>query len=165
PASAAEQELAAAPPRRGQAICHHFGGDVVEFLGLTLVTPRDGQVLIRDLSLQVPPNLRLLVTGPNGAGKSALFRAAAGVWWWGEGDVRVPPCGRVMFLPHGAYAVPGTLREQLLHGLPPDAADEAEIRRVLAEVKMDAAVEQVGGLEVERDWVKLLSKGQLQRLG
>src|SRR5207249_3326950 len=94
-AAGAAPALAAAPSGDGQAIRHHFGGDVVEFLGLTLVTPRDGQVLIRDLSLQVPPNLRLLVTGPNGAGKSALFRAAAGVWWWGEGDVRVPPCGRV----------------------------------------------------------------------
>ena len=36
---------------------------------------------------------------------------------------------------------------------------------MLAEVKLDMAVEQVGGLDVERDWTKMLSKGQLQRLG
>jgi putative ATP-binding cassette transporter len=156
---------AAAPSTDGRAIRHSFGGDVVQFIGLTLVTPRDGQELIHELTLQVPPSLRLLVTGPNGAGKSALFKAAAGVWWWGRGEVSVPECARVMFLPHGAYAVPGTLRDQLLHGLPPECGDEAEIRRVLAEVKLDSAVEQVGGLDVERDWVKVLSKGQLQRLG
>jgi len=164
-AGAAPALAATVPPTDGRSIRHSFGGEVVQFVGLTLVTPRDGKELIHELTLQVPPNLRLLVTGPNGAGKSALFKAAAGVWWWGHGEISVPPCGRVMFLPHGAYAVPGTLREQLLHGLPPKCGDEAEIRRVLAEVKLDMAVEQVGGMDVERDWVKMLSKGQLQRLG
>src|SRR5207245_1616262 len=100
-AGAAPALAAAAPSTDGRAIRHSFGGEVVQFVGLTLVTPRDGQELIKELTLQVPPNLRLLVTGPNGAGKSALFRAAAGVWWWGHGDVSVPECGRRMFLPHG----------------------------------------------------------------
>jgi putative ATP-binding cassette transporter len=158
-------EAMEATPTAGAEIERAEDPDRVAFEHLTLATPKDEQELVRDLSLEVRPGRRVLVTGPNGAGKSALFRAAAGIWCWGRGRVVVPPPGDVLFLPHQPYVVPGTLRDQLLYALPRDRVGEAEVHRVLAEVKLDSAVARVGGLDIERDWGKLLSKGQLQRLG
>ena len=62
----------------------------VAYERLTLRTPKEGRLLIRELSIEVVHGKRLLVDGPNGAGKSALFRATAGVWRNGEGRIFRP---------------------------------------------------------------------------
>src|SRR5262245_47048639 len=147
-------EAIEAVPAEGAEIVRAEDPSRVAFENLTLATPKDEQVLVRDLTLEVRPGRRVLVTGPNGAGKSALFRAAAGIWCWGRGRVVTPAAPGVMFLPHQPYVFPGTLRDQLLYALPRDRVSEAEIQRVLAEVKLDTAVARVGGLDVERDWGK-----------
>src|SRR5262249_2329370 len=42
------------------------GGDRLAYDRVTLLTPRDGRVLIRDLSLEVPQGKHLLIVGPDG---------------------------------------------------------------------------------------------------
>jgi putative ATP-binding cassette transporter len=137
-------------------------GNRVAYQGLTLRTPKEGRLLIRNLSLEVPRGHRLLIVGHNGVGKSALFRATAGIWTWGQGHIVRPPWDQVMFLPQRPFLVAGTLRDQLV-----DAAGEISDERILKAlraVRLEGVLERVGGLEVERDWANTLSLGEQQEL-
>ncbi|CAO2186199.1 unnamed protein product [Urochloa humidicola] len=60
---------------------------VLEILNLTLITPRSGNVLITDLTLELREKDHLLVMGPSGSGKTSLLRALAGLWTSGTGDI------------------------------------------------------------------------------
>ncbi|KVI10344.1 AAA+ ATPase domain-containing protein [Cynara cardunculus var. scolymus] len=54
---------------------------------LTVQTPTNKALLIRDLSVEVRENEHLLVTGPSGSGKTSLLRAIAGLWRTGKGMI------------------------------------------------------------------------------
>jgi putative ATP-binding cassette transporter len=106
----------------------------------------------------------VLVAGENHAAKVALFRAAAGVWSTGEGRIRLPKPDHIMFVAERPYLPPGTLREALLRtGREIDHADE-RVLEVLASLGLEAGVDRVGGLDVERDRDDLLALGEQQRV-
>lgn len=137
-------------------------GHRIAYERVTLESPREGRVLVKEISLEVPEGRRLIITGPNGPGKSALFLATAGRWEGGQGHIVRPPEPQSMFLPQHAYAIPGLLREHLLYGLDLHQVDEARVREVLRTVGLDEVVARVGGLDQERDWPNALSEGELQ---
>uniref|UniRef100_A0A0D9UYC3 ABC transporter domain-containing protein n=1 Tax=Leersia perrieri TaxID=77586 RepID=A0A0D9UYC3_9ORYZ len=60
---------------------------VLEIRNLTLLTPRSGNILITDLTMELKEKDHLLVMGPSGSGKTSLLRALAGLWTSGTGDV------------------------------------------------------------------------------
>ncbi len=131
---------------------------------LTLRSPGDGRVLIENLELVIPCGMRVLVAGENHVAKVALFRAAAGVWSAGEGRIRLPEPDHIYFVAERPYLPPGTLREALLRtGREIDHADE-RVLEVLASLGLEAVVDRVGGLDVERDWDDLLALGEQQRV-
>jgi putative ATP-binding cassette transporter len=138
-------------------------GTRIAFEGLTLVTPREGRLLVKDLSLEVPRGRRLVILGPSGTGRTTLLRAAAGLWTAGHGRVVRPPRGEVMFLPQQPYLRPGPLRGQLLYGTGREVPDE-RILDVLHQVGFDKVLERVGGLGAERDWPNTLSLGEQQQV-
>jgi putative ATP-binding cassette transporter len=108
--------------------------------------------------------MRVLIAGENQAAKVALFRATAGVWSTGEGRIRLPGPDHIYFVAERPYLPPGTLREALLRtGFEIDHADE-RILEVLASLGLEAVVDRVGGLDVERDWDDLLALGEQQRV-
>ena len=131
---------------------------------LTLLSPVDRRVLIADLDCEIPYGTRVLVAGENHAAKVALFRAAAGVWSAGEGRIRLPNPEQILFVAERPYLPPGTLREALLRtGREIDHADD-RILEVLESLELDALVDRVGGLDIERDWDDLLALGEQQRV-
>jgi putative ATP-binding cassette transporter len=132
---------------------------------LTLRRPKDGKVLIADLSVEVPLGRRLLILGPDGIGKSALARATAGIWAQGEGRIVRPSQEKMLFIPQRPYTALGTLRDQFFDAdyLGPDA-DERLIA-ALCQVAFGPILDRVGGLDVERDWANLLTVGEQQLLG
>jgi putative ATP-binding cassette transporter len=134
----------------------------VAFLGLTLQTPKQGRLLIKDLNLEVPVGRRLLIEGHNGAGKSALFRATIGIWEGGEGTIVRPAREKVMFLPQRPYTLPGTLRDQFACAAPGNDVSEERLLAALAAVHFDSVLQRVGGLDVEHDWANVLSPGEQQ---
>ena len=69
-----------------------------------------------------------------------------------------------MFVPERPYLPPGTLREALLRtGREYEMRDE-QILAVLRKLSLEPVLVRVGGLDVERDWVDLLSLGEQQEI-
>ena len=61
--------------------------NLLELENLSVQTPTNKALLIRDLSLEIHENEHLLITGPSGSGKTSLLRAIAGLWRTGSGKI------------------------------------------------------------------------------
>jgi putative ATP-binding cassette transporter len=121
----------------------------------------NGSVVIAEATAEIRAGERVLVKGESGTGKSTLFRAFAGIWPWGSGEIHMPPREATMFMPQRPYLPLGTLRGALSYPNPPETvSDEAGI----------AALERVGlghlegKLDEEARWDQVLSLGEQQRL-
>jgi putative ATP-binding cassette transporter len=120
----------------------------------------DGHVLMDRTTIELLPGRPVLVTGRSGAGKSTLFRAFAGIWPFGRGEVR-RGAGTALFLPQRPYFPLGTLRHAVAY--PNDEAKftDAQVRAALE----DAGVGHlVARLDDEDNWSQRLSGGEQQRL-
>ena len=131
---------------------------------LTVCTPGQERVLIKDLSLNVQTGQGLMIVGGSGGGKSSLLRVIGGLWRSGEGHIERPPEDELMFLPQQPYMTLGSLRRQLLY---PDCARsvaDSVLQELLERVNLADLPSRFGGLDAERDWAKVLSIGEQQRL-
>lgn len=155
------QVLQAAPPQAGIA---RQEGRELHLQDLTVQAPGSDHVLVEKLSLRVPEGGSLLITGASGCGKSSLLRAIAGLWTQGSGQVSHPPREDVFFLPQRPYLQTGSLRSQLIYpSAQSDLGDDA-LLKILDEVQLRHLAEGEGGLDRVRDWEKVLSGGEQQRL-
>ena len=158
--------LALAPGQRlhGQGLIEAAEGPELQLEHVNLLTPGGERIIVADLTLAVEPGHGLMVTGASGAGKSSLLRALAGLWYRGSGRIVAPPEQEVMYLPQQPYMILGTLRSQLLYPHPEQAVADIELMRLLERVHLPDLAERFGGLDAERDWEKVLSIGEQQRL-
>ena len=131
---------------------------------VTLCTPNSTRVLIKELTLVLKPGDALLITGDSGCGKSSLLRAVAGLWQSGSGVIHHPPMEEFFFLPQQPYLQPGSLRSQLIYPSAHADLDDDALLAILEQVHLPDLAERVGGLDAVRDWEKLLSGGEKQRL-
>jgi putative ATP-binding cassette transporter len=131
---------------------------------LTLWTPGDKRILLRDLTLEVPEGKRLLVTGPDGSGKTALCLASAGLWGAGNGRIVAPSTDQIMFLPQRLYTATGRLGDLLRMGHDSEPGDDEPLRHALRAVGLDYLAEQAGGLDSQWDWPNDLSAGDQHAL-
>ncbi len=133
---------------------------VVSLEGLHLSLP-DGQVLLNNAALELRAGERVLLTGASGSGKSTLFRALAGIWPFGTGQLRTPEGERALFLPQRPYLPLGTLRRVLCYPAAANAFSDAEILATLADAGLSHLAPR---LEVVEAWSQLLSGGEQQRV-
>lgn len=145
------------------AIVTREEGDIVEYDRLTLRSPRDLRVLVRELTFAFPPGARVIVLGSDQA-RASLFRATAGLWPRGEGTIRRPNLDRIFFVPERPYMPPTTLRQALLRTGQEDIVTEDEIYAVLTKLDLELVVARADGLDCECDWEKLLSLGEQHSL-
>src|SRR5271166_4714532 len=73
----------------------------------------DGRKLVHVGDLVLIPQESTLVIGPSGVGKSTFFRAIAGLWPFGSGEIEQPAYAKLMLLPQRPYIPIGPLREAL----------------------------------------------------
>lgn len=121
----------------------------------------DGRTLMHTEGLAFRPGERTLMTGPSGSGKSTLFRAIAGIWPFGEGEVLVPQGQSMMLLPQRPYIPIGTLREAVSYPARADAYNDRDIAEALRVAKLPQIAER---LDEDRAWGHTLSLGEQQRL-
>lgn len=120
-----------------------------------------GRVLLSGINATIESGERVLIKGPSGSGKSTLFRAIAGIWPFGAGQVRTPRGFRPLFLPQRAYFPLGTLRQMVAYpGAADDFADD-QVRKVLDVTGLGRLADQ---LDEQRNWAQQLSGGEQQRV-
>ncbi len=141
------------------------GGQDIRISHLNLSTPAKEQMLIRNLTLTVSPAENLVIVGQTGVGKSSLLRAMAGLWTAGSGNIAMPPSAACMFLPQRPYMILADLRSQLLYPGDADDVSDSDLQAVLEAVNLPNLASQYGGLSTVRDWEKVLSLGEQQRIG
>jgi putative ATP-binding cassette transporter len=122
----------------------------------------DGKPLLTVKGFSVRSGERVLVTGPSGSGKSTLFRALAGIWPFGKGEIAVPANATLMMLPQRPYFPVGSLKAAIAYPGAESAFSDAVLQDALRAVGLPALAQR---LDEHAHWNRMLSLGEQQRLG
>jgi putative ATP-binding cassette transporter len=88
--------------------------------------------MLKETRVIVRAGERTLILGAPGTGKTQLFRALAGLWPWGTGNITRPRGEQIFYLPRGTPYLPrGTLREVLAYPLKADSFQASVYTRAL----------------------------------
>ncbi|MBB5371866.1 ABC transporter ATP-binding protein/permease [Acidocella aromatica] len=152
-AMVAARAAAVGGPRLGQP------GTALVLDNLTLTLP-DGRKLLDHASLTLPPGEKITVTGPSGSGKSTLFRAIAGIWPFGGGQI-TPPSGSLMFLPQKPYFPLGSLKRSIAYPAQDSTISDDMALDALSALGLGHLASR---LHEAGNWGLQLSGGEQQRL-
>src|SRR6266705_1117562 len=125
------------------------------------VTLDDGTVVVNEADVVIAPGEKVLVVGESGTGKSTLVRAIAGLWPWGQGEVRVNSGSKLFLMPQRPYVPIGTLRRATTYPAP---ADEIPKEQVAEALELVGLGHLTGRIDEEAPWDQTLSGGEKQRL-
>ena len=133
----------------------------IAFKDLAVRLP-NGVPLVTAAGLTVKLGEKVLVSGPSGSGKSTLFRALAGIWPFGAGEIEVPKNAKVMMLPQRPYFPIAPLAAAVAYPAEPGQYDNAKVAELIAAVGLPKLAARI---EEEAHWNRMLSLGEQQRLG
>jgi len=121
-----------------------------------------GDVLIRPVDLRLEQGQGLVITGVSGSGKTTLLRSLGQLWPFTSGTLRRPGGpNETMFLSQVPYVPLGDLRAVVSYPASPGDIPDADLQRALTQVQLSHLAHR---LNEERDWVKVLSPGEQQRV-
>lgn len=135
-------------------------GEALSLRGLTVATAC-GRIVLNGVDESIRPGERVLITGDSGSGKSTLFRAIAGIWPWGAGEIHAPAREGVMFMPQRPYIPLGTLRDALSYPSDGRAFPDAALQAALIRCRLPGLAAR---LDEAARWDRVLSLGEQQRL-
>jgi vitamin B12/bleomycin/antimicrobial peptide transport system ATP-binding/permease protein len=156
-----ERLLAVQQSKRAQRRIVIRRGGVGVALGALDVDLPDGTALLRGVTLAPAHGEAVLITGSTGAGKSTLLRAIAGIWPFGQGEIRLGK-GRILFVPQRPYLPLGTLADALLY--PRGERGSFPTARFNTVLEMVGLGTLEGELDKVENWPQRLSLGEQQRL-
>lgn len=90
-----------------------------------------GSAALAEMHVEIAQGEHVLILDQAGLGESVLYRALAGLWPWGSGQVRRPQHATMMFLPQRPYLRIGSLRAALAYPLPPRAFRDKALKAAL----------------------------------
>jgi vitamin B12/bleomycin/antimicrobial peptide transport system ATP-binding/permease protein len=134
-----------------------FHGDFPSLSQVELLLP-NGKKLVSAPALTFKKGQDVLVTGPSGSGKSTIFRAIAGLWPYGTGEITTP--SNMLLIPQKPYLPIGTLRDALCY----PSETKYDVETLINALKIVKLEHLVGELDVEKPWHLTLSGGEQQRL-
>jgi putative ATP-binding cassette transporter len=134
--------------------------DGVAVAALTLNLP-DGRALARIENLTLKAHEPTLLVGASGSGKSTLFRAFAGIWPFGDGQIEAPPHAALMLLPQRPYIPIGALRDAIAYPSLAAGHGDEELRAALVAAGLPLLADR---LDDSDNWQLRLSGGEQQRL-
>ena len=137
-------------------------GGVVELDDVEVRTPA-GNSLVSNLDLRLEPGESLVVIGQSGTGKTTLLRSLAEMWPYTSGTLHRPAGeNETMFLSQMPYVPLGDLRAVVSYPGKEGTIDDETLQRVLVKVALEHLVVRLNEV---RDWAKVLSPGEQQRIG
>jgi len=137
------------------------GQRALEIDGLQLASP-SGEVMLEDFHLHVRAGERVLLSGDLAVTVS-LFKAVAGLWHWGRGEIRLPAEAEpMMFVPQRPFLPPGSLRAVVSYPHPEARYPSAELHRALECAGISWLAQRI---DAHEDWSRVLPLRTQQRLG
>ncbi len=137
----------------------------------------DSQLILKNLTLEIPSGQSVAIVGASGAGKTTLVDVLLGVLDPQNGKVRISgksPSeaikswpGAISYVPQDVLIINGSIRENVCMGFPPQSVSDSEVWNALTIAQLEKVVQNLElGLETQvGDRGTKLSGGQRQRLG
>lgn len=121
---------AEAARNHGRHIQRHESNRAKLVLRDLCIAEADGRILVDAVNAEIRRGETVLITGDSAAA-IALFKAVAGQWFWGRGEVLLPRGQPVYFMPQRPFLPDGTLSAVLSYPAPAEAFDPSTMRRAL----------------------------------
>ena len=134
-------------------------GDAISLSQADILLP-NGQPVLQRADFTFHRGQSVTIAGRSGSGKSTLFRAIAGIWPFGHGQIDRPR-GSYLFLPQRPYLPLGSLRHAITYPGDEKAYEPGLVRQALSAAGLPALVERI---DEEQPWSQILSGGEQQRL-
>jgi putative ATP-binding cassette transporter len=130
---------------------------VIAISNLEIVSEANADRL-KETQAVIGAGARVLILGAPGTGKTQLFRALAGLWPWGSGEITRPRGEQIFYLPRGTPYLPrGTLREVLAYPLKPESFNGNSYTRALYRLGVERLALM---LDETHRWDRVLSQDE-----
>jgi putative ATP-binding cassette transporter len=119
-----------------------------------------GASVLSEAHVDIAPGQHVLIAGAPGCGKTSLFRALAGVWPWGAGQISLP-LGSISYVPKRPYIPDGSLRDALGY---PDPSSKYSNQEFISALEQLGLTQLVPSLDVVARWDHELTAPEQQAL-
>jgi len=122
---------------------------------------QEGEKLSSVVNHQINAGEHVLIADQANNG-AKLFKAIAGLWPWGSGQIEIPAGQATFFMPPKPYLPAKSLFEAICYPKAKAAFDQAEVEKKLEQVGQKALIKQLNRVDA---WADVLSNEQQQCLG